>query len=188
MIELLIESIVYYIALGHLPIFEFCFWEFTFRRYSEIEMNPTSVGYSGSLNVFQSSLGCDIQDYSRCAGICDLVANLGENRNWLSYAFIVRYLISCFGFIWMAIDIKGKNFNRAKMAFGVSSALAAVFLSFGIAGSFFFIKSQDLVEPLEFNDGASTEEFEWKSGFYVFVFIPVWMGVMNTIAYLKFRN
>jgi hypothetical protein len=187
-IELLVEIIVSQLVYKRLYVFEFCYWEFSFYRYSESAFNHADLPYSGNLGNFYRKLGCEEQDFANCPGVCGLVSNFMNSRDWLFYAAILRYLLSVAALVWMALETFAKKYGKAKKVFGIFHVIAAVCLITGTAACFLGIQEWNLKDPAQLNDSDDPEEFEWKTGFYLIVILPVWMVGMNIIAYLNLKD
>jgi hypothetical protein len=184
--SLIPHIVIFYLVFKVLPIFEFCFWDFGLTKYSQSEYMP-DVPVQGSLGNFYSRLGCASQDYSRCPGTCELVLNFEDSWMWFCFSLSISCFITAAGLIWINSLSRAKNFAKARKIFIVFQSIAAICLIFGVTKILYGVGSQDLAKPADLGDGVSPEDFEWKLGFYLMIFMPVWNVVASVIAYLKMK-
>ena len=120
--------------------------------------------------------------------MCEAIDRYSDVSNYFVWAYIVRYFVFCSAFTWLAIESKKKNYNKAKKIFAYFQTFSFILLISIFAYVLLYPGFQDLQDPADLKDGAVPVSFEWKIGFYLIIFIAVYMPASSLLVYSKLKS
>lgn len=184
----MIEFGCFYYIVKFATLFEFCFWEFKLKEFAHSQFYPLYSRYSGQITTFIKEIGCNQADFDRCPGMCDAIKKYSSVTNYFIWACILKYFTYCLSISWIVYESKKKNYNKARKIFALFQTISCISLISIFAYVLLYPDFDNLQDPVDRNDGAVPVGFEWKLGFYMIIFLAVYMPLTSLLVYLKLKS